>query len=239
MADVVAMASLSLVEFLMIRAFRLSAIACASLAVMSLVTAAGAATLTFNTDPFAGSTALATPGRQVVGNELFVPVFDLANDVLEFDLQAFNGPTGLNFANSFASSIPTGATFIALKDFDGDGDLTNGTLLNAGLAANLIAARITTQGAGFFLYRNSQLDAPRLVYSTDLDSATADLKILARFTGLSNQESLDFIRDFSVSNIAVTSVASVPEPATWGLMIGGFAVVGATLRQRRRAGLIA
>jgi hypothetical protein len=32
---------------------------------------AGAATFTFATDPFAGSTALTTPGRQVVGGEPF------------------------------------------------------------------------------------------------------------------------------------------------------------------------
>jgi len=32
-----------------------------------------------------------------------------------------------------------------------------------------------------------------------------------------------------------TFSASVPEPATWGMMLGGFAIVGAALRARRRA----
>jgi len=29
-------------------------------------------------------------------------------------------------------------------------------------------------------------------------------------------------------------VASVPEPASWALMIGGFGMVGATMRRRRQ-----
>ncbi len=38
----------------------------------------------------------------------------------------------------------------------------------------------------------------------------------------------------TVDNTVVVGVGDVPEPATWGLMILGFAVVGAGLRNRRR-----
>jgi hypothetical protein len=41
---------------------------------------------------------------------------------------------------------------------------------------------------------------------------------------------------FEVDNFAV---AAVPEPATWALMIGGFGLMGAVLRRRRQAGLLA
>lgn len=37
--------------------------------------------------------------------------------------------------------------------------------------------------------------------------------------------------------IGIGSAAAVPEPATWAMMIGGFGVIGAALRRRRRAGL--
>ncbi len=37
----------------------------------------------------------------------------------------------------------------------------------------------------------------------------------------------------TVSNSASYSFAAVPEPAAWGLMIGGFAMAGASVRRRR------
>ncbi|MGL6042555.1 MAG: PEPxxWA-CTERM sorting domain-containing protein, partial [Sandaracinobacteroides sp.] len=39
----------------------------------------------------------------------------------------------------------------------------------------------------------------------------------------------------ALDNVTVTS--NVPEPATWGMMILGFGLVGATMR-RRRAGTL-
>lgn len=39
----------------------------------------------------------------------------------------------------------------------------------------------------------------------------------------------------SVSNSASYSFAAVPEPAAWGLMIGGFGMAGGSLRRRRSA----
>jgi hypothetical protein len=72
-----------------------------------------------------------------------------------------------------------------LGNADGDGDPSNGIVLNAGLAANLIANTVNAPGSGFFIYFNSGLDLPRLVFSTDLSAPTADLKVLARLNGLS------------------------------------------------------
>lgn len=51
--------------------------------------AANAATFRFDTDPFAGSPVLTTPGRQFVGNELFIPNFSIAEDEFSFDPSAF------------------------------------------------------------------------------------------------------------------------------------------------------
>lgn len=41
--------------------------------------------------------------------------------------------------------------------------------------------------------------------------------------------------DFNFRVSGTTLTAAVPEPATWGMMIGGFAVTGGALRRRRRA----
>ena len=38
-----------------------------------------------------------------------------------------------------------------------------------------------------------------------------------------------------VDNFGVISVAAVPEPATWGMMLLGFGVMGVSLRRRRRS----
>ncbi len=207
--------------------FRLSAIALAA-AVIS--PAAHATDFVFNTDPFAGSTALTTPGRQIVGGEPSIPVFDFGNDKLLFDFNVF-GVTELTFFNEDITQFPAaGANFIVLETFDADGDPNNGVLMNAGLAANLIADTVTTPGAGFFIYFNSGLDLPRLVFSTDLDSAQADLKILARFTGLTGEAGREAMPSFSAAN-----VGGVPEPATWAMLISGFGLVGGVARRRRQA----
>lgn len=66
-------------------------------AIAGLTPAANAATFPFNSDPFAGSNALATPGRQVVGNEISIPVFNFANDVLALNPSVFGFQNGLNF----------------------------------------------------------------------------------------------------------------------------------------------
>jgi hypothetical protein len=75
------------------------------------------------------------------------------------------------------------------KSFDDDNNA--GTPFGAGQAANLTADRITTPGAGFFIYFNQALDLPRLVFSTDLSDSTADLKVLARMLNLNGANRFD------------------------------------------------
>ncbi|HEX4886142.1 MAG TPA: hypothetical protein VFX05_18510 [Casimicrobiaceae bacterium] len=105
---------------------------------------AGAATITFATDPFAGSSALTTPGRQVVGGELFTS-FDPTTDVFAFDLDVFGVAPPLVIANDVIGGIPaTGPNLIVLQTFDDDASAA--TPFGAGNAANLIAAQITTPG---------------------------------------------------------------------------------------------
>jgi hypothetical protein len=189
-----------------------------------------AAVITLDTDPFgsvAGQAALTTAGRQIVAGEPSIS-FDLAADSFLIDLAAF-GPYGfsppVSLANDEIAGIPTsGANVIVLRTFDNDGNTA--TPFGAGNAASLIAGKVTSPGAGFFIYFNQGLNLPRLVFSTDLDSPDADLKIIARFTNMVGGQLL--LSDFNKANFQ-----AVPEPGTALLLVTGMAL--AWRRRARRA----
>lgn len=197
-----------------------------SIAVVLVLSApAHAAVFTFDTDPFAGpagEAALSTPGRQIVGGEPSI-TFDPATDQFVFGQDAFFpygfGPT-INFANDIVENLPTsGVNVIVLR-----------TILDpmaAGIAANLIAEQITTDGAGFFIYFNTGLNLPRLVFSTNLNDNTADLKIIARMTNLTGDAGRTALANFTEDNFRV------PEPATTLLMMSGLALALGRARRRR------
>jgi hypothetical protein len=181
----------------------------------------GAAVFTFNTDPFAGSTALTDPGRQIVGAEEAIE-FNIATDVFALSKQSF-GVSSLNFINDIAANIPAGGVnVVALQNFD--------VPMAAGIAANLIAGQITESGPGFFIYFNSGLDLPRLVFSTDLSDPTADLKVLFRMTNLSGQGGRDAFPSFSAANFQATPDAG----SSLGLLsMAGGALLAARIRTER------
>ena len=188
---------------------------------------AGATTFTFNTDPFAGSTALTTPGRQVVGGEPSI-AFVTASDQFLFDLTVF-GIGDIQFVSDVVGNLPTGGVnVIVLQSLDDDANPATG--FGAGNAASLIAAQLTSPGAGFFIYFNSGLNLPRLVWSTDLNDPTADLKILARMTNFAGNPGA--LTSFGASNFAVT-----PVPPAALLMAGPLIGAAVAWRRRRKSAL--
>jgi hypothetical protein len=168
----------------------------------------------------------------VVGGELFIADFDPTVDIIRVDPNVFKIDPAVNFFNGLASDLSTGGlNVIVLQDIDADGNPANGVLNNAVLSADLIAARVTEPGAGFFVYFNTGLNLNRLVYSTDLSSSASDLKIIARFTGDKGADAIAALPQFS----ATTFQAAVPEPAAWAMMIMGFGLVGGAARRRTGA----
>ncbi len=196
---------------------------------LTLSATAHATVFRFDTDPFAGSTALTTPGRQIVGGETFI-TFDIATDIFSLESTVFGVGSSVLFVNDLAANLPTGGVnVIVLQTFDNDADPT--TPFAAGNAANLIADQITSPGPGFFIYFNQNLDLPRLVFSTDLDDNTADLKILFRMTNLTAQGGRDAIPTFTEANFEITTV---PEPSTLLMVTTAGASLACRYAWRRR-----
>jgi len=206
-------------------------------AALALCSTAQATTFSFNTDPFAGTNVLNTPGRQVVGGEDFIS-FNPALDVFSMNSSVFGVGQTVNFVNAQAGNLPsTGVNIVVLETFDNDNNPL--TPFGAGQAADLIASHVTTPGPGFFVYFNQSLDLPRLVFSEDLSSNAADLKILARMLNLNGQGGRDALPNFTSANFALTTSATTPEPSTFALMLqvgvlGGFWVCVQRKRKQRR-----
>jgi hypothetical protein len=99
-------------------------------AAAAFTTAAQATTFRFETDPFEGSTALTTPGRQVVAGELFIPTFDLENDRIGFAPTVFEVDANIAQFTGFAADLPDQPfNFIVLQTLDFDGDPSKGNLM--------------------------------------------------------------------------------------------------------------
>jgi len=207
---------------------------CIGIAAVAMCSMAHASTFRFDTDPFAGSPVLTTPGRQIVGGEEFIS-FSTATDVFSLESSVFGVESSVDFVNAPAQNLPAGGVnVIVLQSFDDDNNPL--TPFGAGNAANLIADRISTPGPGFFVYFNQSLDLPRLVFDTDLSSHDSDLKILARILNLNGATGRNAIPSFKTADFEITTTSQVPEPSTWPI-IAGLATVGTVchlLRRRRQ-----
>ena len=205
---------------------------CIGAALIAISPVAHADTFTFNKDPFAGTPVLTVPGRQIVGGEDFIS-FSIARDIFSLDATVFGVDPTVHFASGTAATLPTsGENIVVLQDFDNDANPL--TPFGAGQAADLIASRITTDAPGFFIYFNQSLDLPRLVYSTDLGSSDADLKILARILNLNGQEGRNAMPTFTAANFEITSTASpVPEPSSVVMILSVLAACLYALRRKR------
>lgn len=168
----------------------------------TLTGGAGADRFGFDGDPFDGAD-VSEAGRQIIGNEDFITDFDFGRDAYllnasDFGLAADVGFTAVDATRDDAV-IPAGTNVIVLLNSDNDGDPD--TPFGAGTAADQIAALVDEAGAGLFVYADSDLQQNRVVFSTDLSSAEADLKILSRQTDLTGQDAIDALGRFSADTV--------------------------------------
>ena len=208
-------------------------VSCIVAGLVMIASAAPAATFTFNTDPFAGTPVLTAPGRQVVGGELFIN-FNIATDVFSMDSSVFQVGSTVRFANDPVLAVPADPNVVVLETFDNDNDPLSP--FGASQAADLIASRVTTPGAGFFIYFNQSLNLARLVYSTDLSSTSSDLKILARMLNLFGDEGKNELPNFTATNFEFTGASSsaAPEPSGFVMIACGILFVACSWLLGRR-----
>ncbi|MGF1543331.1 MAG: beta strand repeat-containing protein [Parvularculaceae bacterium] len=179
-----------------------------------LIGGAGADAFSFDGDPFDGADVSAA-GRQIVGGEDDIADFDFAEDFYLLNATDFDVSGDVSFAavdaNDPGAVVPPGANVIVLLNSDNDGDPS--TPFVAGTAANQIADLVDDDGAGFFVYFNSNLDINRLVYSTNLNDADADLSIVSRQSDLTGMDAINALALFSEDNFQFEDV-QVPAAGT-------------------------
>jgi hypothetical protein len=181
---------------------------------VALGTTLNGATIVFKTDPF-GSADPNDNVRQIVNVQESVN-FNPATDVIRFD-PALTGFSSISFATGLSADLPTtGVNAVVVLDQPA----------GAGSAHTSIANQITDSRPGFFIYFNTNLGLPRLVFTRDLGNPNADIAILARMDNLSGNFAA--MQTFSQANFA-----PVPEPSTVLLMSGGMLACVLALRRRR------
>lgn len=170
----------------------------------------GADVFAYAGDPFEGQNVSA-PERDIIGEEDFVSDFSfsqLDRDTYQFNATDFNISGDVNFtaidANAEGASIEPGTNVVTLLNSDNDGDPNTPFL--AGTAANQIAELTSEDGAGLFVYFNSELQLNRLAYSTNLNDANADLKIVSRQTDLTGQDAINALDNFSADNFQFEAI---------------------------------
>ena len=158
-------------------------------------------------DPFEGQDVSA-PERQIIGEEDFITDFDFAEDTYRFNATDFDIAGDVNFvgldANAEDALIAPGTNFVTLLNSDNDSNPDTPFL--AGTAASQIAELTSEDGAGFFVYYNSELELNRLGYSTNLNDADADIKIISRQTDLTGVDAVAALDDFSADNFELEAM---------------------------------
>lgn len=183
--------------------------------------------------------ATATQGTQLVFNStagvartfagtLRSAVYLNSLNTLDFYFQFMRTGNGSRVSDGKVARI-TAASFAGFDvegfSFDGDVDGSGG----------FTAA--TTSGAGSTAERSEDGAVLRMVFGRTLDGLTTGSTYIFR----TNATRYDDLGTFGVINGSTFEGDSfepahaVPEPSTWALLFGGFAMIGARLRRRQRA----
>ncbi len=123
---------------------------------------------------------------------------------------------------SLVASLTTNTALGTVEEYDG------GTVLFDGVQAN-----------GNFYYSDTLVDISTAAFANSMATAagTWSLAFQARGAGWQGDGDEGWGLDDWAIYGTVANAAPVPEPASWALMIGGFALAGGMLRNRRRDAL--
>lgn len=128
--------------------------------------------------------------------------------------------TGAAPLTVYGTTVNTGANLLS-------GTFTNGWLSVAGTSGNFADSFDLTGGT---VTLTSALIPADKLHDADLAFALSGIGPSAAIIGSNGTRQL---RDFRASSSGLFSTAAVPEPATWAMLIVGFAGAGAVLRRRR------
>ena len=211
-------------------------------AVLGLASAANAIIIpgVYNTGLGAGGSALAAGDGQIDANYIVTATnatgVTVGNHALTYYNPAYlqDGPlsrivNGTGNGNGDAGTTTTFATTFSLAGFDS----TNATISGQALFDNFGEIFLNGNQVGPTITGFGSL-AP---FGTNANFFVSGLNTLSFV--LHNQGGPEA---FQVAGLTVTAEALpsvVPEPATWGLMIAGFAMTGATMRRRSGAKSVA
>ena len=135
-----------------------------------------------------------------------VPInFEPATDVVFFD-PALTGFSTISFANDFSSNLPTtGLNAVVVRDQPAA----------AGTAHTAIANQITDSGPGFFIYFNTTLNLPRLVFARDqvIRMQISLSSRVWRTSAVMSQAIPSYCSKFRPNSRAFDGVADVRRPA--------------------------
>lgn len=124
-----------------------------------------------------------------------------------------------------------GTMIITLKD------MTSGTEIirreyNAASSGGGVDSRFSSLG-GYFYTPEWQIE--QLAIGDSLMGHDFLLSVIAADCELSGHLGYVYLDGFGAVTPPPVDTGAVPEPATWAMMIGGFALVGSTMRRRRTA----
>ena len=152
---------------------------------------------------------------------------NISDGTYDFEFYTLAGGVGGNTGDSTPWTLRNSFSGVTTA---GPGNLTTFDITDLGLAAN------TTYG----IYFTSTVASGGIVRYTngsdvgDTVAGNADLSILSGYG-----KSYPFTNTYQPRNfngeLTYSLNGAVPEPASWALMIGGFGLVGASLRRRREA----
>ena len=172
----------------------------------------------------------------------------------DFDFWPANLPAALASQNAFFSMIATANTPAATSGPIIEQEVASGTIAFTRVTpfnglTNLLTIQFTNAqlwgpGGGRGLNLIGSDAAGTVTYTSDfLDfTNTIGQDYSIALTGLSVPLQIGnggLLKSFTADITGTLSVQAVPEPATWAMMIIGFAGVGGALRQRRRATALA